>query len=147
MSKKGGRPKQEPTGVRGVRFPVRIWKLVKEASINFRSINEYLRYLIEEDFKNINYIDLYKDNFSNSYVYFMRVGNRVKIGFTNNVVQRRNALQSYCNGTLKGLYFYKGGTVEEKRLHEKFKKYKLGEEWFLYNQDIQDFIDNKRIKE
>ena len=62
MSKKGGRPKQEPTGVRGVRFPVRIWKLVKEASINFRSINEYLRYLIEEDFKNRNY----KVNFYNA---------------------------------------------------------------------------------
>ena len=44
MSKvnKGGRPREEPTNVRSIRVPDRVWKLVIKASKSYRSINEYL---------------------------------------------------------------------------------------------------------
>ena len=46
---KGGRPKEEPTNVRSVRLPIRVWKLVHKASKSSRSVNEYIQTLIEND--------------------------------------------------------------------------------------------------
>ena len=46
---KGGRPKEEPTNVRSVRLPQRVWKLVHKASKGSRSVNEYIQTLIEND--------------------------------------------------------------------------------------------------
>ena len=46
---KGGRPREEPTNVRSVRLPNRIWKLVQKASKGSRSVNEYIQTLIEND--------------------------------------------------------------------------------------------------
>ena len=51
MSKvnKGGRPREEPTNIRSVRLPNRVWKLVQKASKGSRSVNEYIQTLIEND--------------------------------------------------------------------------------------------------
>ena len=46
---KGGRPREEPTNVRSIRVPDRIWKLVQKASKGSRSVNEYIQTLIEND--------------------------------------------------------------------------------------------------
>ena len=46
---KGGRPREEPTNVRSVRLPNRVWKLVQKASKGRRSVNEYIQTLIEND--------------------------------------------------------------------------------------------------
>ena len=46
---KGGRPKTEQSSVRSVRLPVRIWNKVYGASKDFRSVNEYLLSLVEND--------------------------------------------------------------------------------------------------
>ena len=46
---KGGRPREEPTNVRSVRLPNRVWKLVQRASKGSRSVNEYIQSLIEND--------------------------------------------------------------------------------------------------
>ena len=47
--RKRGRPQVEQSSVRGVRFPVRIWNKVYKASKEFRSVNEYLLSLVEND--------------------------------------------------------------------------------------------------
>ena len=46
---KGGRPREEPTNVRSIRVPDRVWKLVQKASKGSRSVNEYIQTLIEND--------------------------------------------------------------------------------------------------
>ena len=46
---KGGRPKTEQSSVRSVRLPVRIWNKIYKASKDFRSVNEYLLSLVEDD--------------------------------------------------------------------------------------------------
>ena len=46
---KGGRPVSEPTSVRSIRLPDRLWKLVSDASEGNRSINEYIISLMEND--------------------------------------------------------------------------------------------------
>ena len=54
MSKvnKGGRPFTEPSSLRSLRLPVRLWNLVYKASKNFRSVNEYFLKLVEDDLIN-----------------------------------------------------------------------------------------------
>ena len=51
MSKvnKGGRPFTEPSSLRSVRLPVRLWNLVYKASKGYRSVNEYFLSLVEND--------------------------------------------------------------------------------------------------
>ena len=46
---KGGRPREEPTNVRSIRVPNRVWKLVQKASKGSRSVNEYIQTIIEND--------------------------------------------------------------------------------------------------
>ena len=46
---KGVRPREEPTNVRSIRLPNRVWKLVQKASKGSRSVNEYIQTLIEND--------------------------------------------------------------------------------------------------
>ena len=46
---KGGRPFREPSSLRSVRLPVRLWNMVYKASKNFRSVNEYFLSLVEND--------------------------------------------------------------------------------------------------
>ena len=46
---KGGRPVSEPTSVRSIRLPDRLWKLVSDASEGNRSVNEYIVSLMENE--------------------------------------------------------------------------------------------------
>ena len=46
---KGGRPVEEPSSVRSIRVPDRVWKLVSKVSEGNRSINEYIISLMEND--------------------------------------------------------------------------------------------------
>ena len=46
---KGGRPVREPSSLRSVRLPVRLWNLVYKASKGYRSVNEYFLSLVEND--------------------------------------------------------------------------------------------------
>ena len=49
MAKRGvGQPKKEPTSVRSIRLPDRIWKLVSRESKSYRSVNNYILSLIED---------------------------------------------------------------------------------------------------
>ena len=49
MAKRGvGQPKKEPTSVRSIRLPDRVWKLVLKESKKFRSVNKYITSLIED---------------------------------------------------------------------------------------------------
>lgn len=46
---KRGRPVCEPTNLRSVRLPNRIWKLVEKQSRKNRSVNEYILKIIEDE--------------------------------------------------------------------------------------------------
>ena len=46
---KRGRPVCEPTNLRSVRLPNRIWKMVEKQSRKNRSVNEYFLSLVESD--------------------------------------------------------------------------------------------------
>ena len=46
---KGGRPFREPSSLRSVRLPVRLWNKVYKTSKDYRSVNEYFLSLVEND--------------------------------------------------------------------------------------------------
>ena len=46
---KGGRPFREPSSLRSVRLPVRLWNMVYKVSKDYRSVNEYFLSLVESD--------------------------------------------------------------------------------------------------
>ena len=46
---KGGRPVREPSSLRSVRLPVRLWNKVYKTSKDYRSVNEYFLSLVESD--------------------------------------------------------------------------------------------------
>jgi len=46
---KGGRPFREPSSLRSVRLPVRLWNMVYKASKDYRSVNEYFLSLVENN--------------------------------------------------------------------------------------------------
>lgn len=53
-----GRPKQEPTRLRSIRLPERLWKLVDKAVKNeYRSVNALFRKIIEDHLTEKNLLD------------------------------------------------------------------------------------------
>ena len=46
---KVGRPVREPSSLRSVRLPVRLWNQVYKTSKDYRSVNEYFLSLVEND--------------------------------------------------------------------------------------------------
>tara|TARA_B100000214_G_C23761200_1_gene532360 strand:- start:498 stop:704 length:207 start_codon:yes stop_codon:yes gene_type:complete len=48
-NKKVGRPVREPSSLRSLRLPVRIWNEIYKASKEYRSVNEYFLSLVEND--------------------------------------------------------------------------------------------------
>jgi hypothetical protein len=96
-----------------------------------------------------------------SLVYFWRVYNEdfdplVKIGITTNWPNRLASLLAHANssrnhwpdwlqvGCIEGYSLaglIEGGRETEKYLHKKFAKYSIGFEWFDYNDECADMID------
>ena len=65
-------------------------------------------------------------------VYFISDGERIKIGFTTDIRQRLNSLQTANSNKLKLLYrIDDGGHALEKHIHEMCERYRLEGEWFL----------------
>ena len=54
---KRGRPKCEPTYLRSIRLPNRIWKMVKKESRKYRSVNEYMLKIVEDELIDKNVMD------------------------------------------------------------------------------------------
>jgi hypothetical protein len=74
-----------------------------------------------------------------SVVYYMRLGNRVKIGWTNNLAQRVSQIQPE-----ELLATEPGGVVTETERHEQFKTLRVVGEWFRYEGSLVDHISRLR---
>ncbi len=76
-------------------------------------------------------------------VYFVSQGNKVKIGFTNNIKQRMKNIKTSSPLSLKLLGTIDGDRNVEKELHLKFHQYKdnLFGEWFQWSDEIRDYIN------
>lgn len=71
-----------------------------------------------------------KDADQDGYVYFMKAGNVVKIGFTTNPRARLHSLQTGCADPAIIVKIVEGTRRKERYFHKRFEIYRLKGEWF-----------------
>lgn len=78
-----------------------------------------------------------------SIVYFIRNGDRVKIGTTRNLRGRVSGLSLRPDNVL---FAVSGGVQVERALHDRFAELRIGDtEWFQFVQPIADFINDRSM--
>lgn len=77
-------------------------------------------------------------------VYFVRVGDFIKIGYTREIKRRMYQIDSLTPHEIELLLHINGDTVYEDILHDKFKHLRRKFDWFEATKELVDFIDNLR---
>lgn len=73
---------------------------------------------------------------SPTFVYMMRTGDSVKIGFSRDPFSRRHGLSSGMPSTLEILRIFIGLRSDEKALHKKFAHLHIKGEWFRMSEEL-----------
>lgn len=73
-------------------------------------------------------------------VYFIRSGNAVKIGVSDNVGKRIEQLKTSTHRKLRLVGLADGGIGLEKELHTRFAAYRIRGEWFKWCQEISEYV-------
>jgi len=74
-------------------------------------------------------------------VYFLSAGRRVKIGHTQDIIDRVGDLQRMNSNTLRLIGVIPGGRELESQIHDKFSGIRLHGEWFIECPEIYKFIN------
>lgn len=77
-------------------------------------------------------------------VYFIVVGDVVKIGVSSDLPKRILALKTALAHPIDASYRDEGFQLSEKSLHERFKAHRLQGEWFILADEIKEFIEDCR---
>jgi hypothetical protein len=75
-----------------------------------------------------------------SWVYFIRVTSRVKIGVATNPASRMMEMQVGCPWPMTIVGMVPGSYPLESELHKRFKVHRLDGEWFRYAPEIKQFV-------
>ena len=75
-------------------------------------------------------------------IYFIRMSDTVKIGFSKSAVLRCRALQTANPYTLELLGYFNGHVHDEGQIHEDLSQFLIRGEWFEYNEEVQKYIKN-----
>jgi hypothetical protein len=65
----------------------------------------------------------------------------VKIGYSQNPQERLKSLQNGVPFELVIIKTIKGTAEDEREIHRRFYKHRVRGEWYKFNQEIKDFID------
>lgn len=84
------------------------------------------------------------DNPPAGYVYFIRNGEAIKIGFTDNIKRRLAGLQTSSHTTLELIGSVSAGALDELSIHARFAHLRIRGEWFRAEPDLMTFI--KRLR-
>jgi len=134
-----------------------IKKLAKKYHMPYSVINgrpEISRFLLLEWHRKICEIDQKRrekngwvDPNERGEIYFIQVGEDgpIKIGFATDTKKRMKDLQASSPTELRILGKFKGSMRDEKKTHEKFKKFWLRNEWFECNPQLIEFIKKCKI--
>lgn len=77
-------------------------------------------------------------------VYFIRAGDRVKIGTAAEPLRRLREIQVGNPEVLELLHTMPGKHADERRLHKRFASHRLAGEWFHYADEIQQYVEQLR---
>ena len=75
-------------------------------------------------------------------IYFVKAGDRVKIGYSNDPSIRISELQTSCPHDLEVLLIVDGNRDEERELHMRFSDIRRTGEWFKFEAPIKSYIEN-----
>lgn len=75
-----------------------------------------------------------------SFVYFIRSGDRVKIGVSKDPRARLSDLRIGSSRLLRIRYITPGDRAKERELHRLFASDRVNGEWFIYSRQIRDWI-------
>jgi len=77
------------------------------------------------------------------FIYFIQSENKglIKIGFTGDLSKRIKLLQNMSPVKLKLIASQKGSINDEKKLHQRFKKYRAHGEWFDPKKVLMNYIN------
>lgn len=75
-----------------------------------------------------------------SFIYFARAGNKVKIGISKDPRQRLGSIKTGSSSKVRIYYVTPGTREDERRLHQQFSEYRVNGEWFLFAAPIKDWI-------
>jgi hypothetical protein len=88
-----------------------------------------------------------KEKFSKSIVYFIKTGNFIKIGKTNNLFCRIRSIRVDNPYKIELLGYIENNEHTEKELHWKFREYHKKGEWFYLSQEILDYVNNNTLRD
>jgi Meiotically Up-regulated Gene 113 (MUG113) protein len=81
-----------------------------------------------------------------SFVYFARSGNRVKIGISKDPRARLGSLRTGSSTKIR-IYYVTPGDIEiERELHRQFAADRLNGEWFIYSEQIKSWIEQDEAR-
>lgn len=80
------------------------------------------------------------------HVYFIRAGDKIKIGFSTRPLDRLKALQTAHPGSLEIIGIMHGAISLEGHLHEQFSRYWVRGEWFRLSPEITRYIEANTLE-
>jgi hypothetical protein len=80
------------------------------------------------------------------FVYVIKAGENVKIGFSKDVEQRQRQLQTFFPFALELLLSMRGSVLTERQLHHRFKCSRVTGEWFRLTPDIEAFVRENNVR-
>jgi hypothetical protein len=114
---------------------VSLGKASLEAEERARTLNRQLRNAKHEDPEALG-VRAIRRNSDAHHVYFLQLGNLVKIGVSRNPLKRIQTLASAGPGRLKRAVIVVGSRADEKRLHDRFRAYRTSGEWFIASRPV-----------
>ena len=76
-------------------------------------------------------------NSKKQYVYFLRVGERIKIGVSRSPLSRLHTILEYATDRFTQAVIVRGNRSDENRLHRRFKNYQSRGEWYRACRPLQ----------
>jgi len=78
-------------------------------------------------------------------VYFLKLNEFVKIGFSDDVLKRISQIQTSSPYKIEVMSVIHGDYDKEKELHKLFKQYRASGEWFYLSEEILDYIKSHPV--
>ena len=127
-------------------FDAMLLKMINNESIIFKDgINTKSIDTISRNVSALSIVDDYTCVDDVTFVYALRSGDYIKIGVAKTVDQRVKTLQTGNPIKIEIEHLKKTNNVfayiDEKRLHKKFKKYHIMNEWYKIDKDNKDLIE------
>lgn len=102
------------------------------------------RVLNYQKYRNKEYRTRIIDGEINGHVYFASAGDKIKIGFSKNPWSRVSELKT-ANHELVLISTLRGDKNLESELHEMFAEFHISREWFVFSDEIRDYINKNTI--